>query len=197
MSRDPGKPFTAYSWPVRHSAGMRTSGAILLIGCLAAVPVAAQGQTSILPPTATLNPHGDAPRTDALSAHGEVGGGLAGALGGAPHAAERIRHGENGHPPHGRICFNPAEAREMIAVHRLVDPVRALRSGRQQGDALSAKLCRWWFDEFVYEVNVLRHDGRILRLYMNAQNGEAVSGQVPVGQVQAGAPGVRAPDRDR
>ncbi len=181
---------------------MRTTAAILFIGGLAAVPVAAQGQTSILPPTATLAPRNDAAitrgeapgsRGDALSAHGEVGSSLAGAL---SHGVERNRRGE-GRPPHGRLCFNQAEAREMTVVHRLIDPVRALRIGRQQGDALSAKLCRWTPEEFVYEINVLRRDGRILRLFMSAQNGEAVSGQSQTGQIQPGQAGGRAPDKDQ
>ena len=73
-----------------------------------------------------------------------------------------------------RVCFNPAETRENIATHRLAEPFRALRLGRQQGEALRAKLCRWKRDEFVYEISVLRRDGRIVRLYMNAQSGQAV-----------------------
>ena len=84
---------------------------------------------------------------------------------------------EIGWPPRGRVCFNQTETREKIAAHRLADPVRALRMGRLEGEALSAKLCRWKPDEFVYEVHVLRRDGRVLRVFMNAQNGEALNGQ--------------------
>ena len=46
--------------------------------------------------------------------------------------------------------------------------------GAARARALRAKLCKWKQDQFVYEVFVLRRDGRIVRLYMNAQNGQAV-----------------------
>ena len=85
--------------------------------------------------------------------------------------------GDSGRPPRGRICFNQAETRDKIALHRLADPVQALRLGRLEGEALSAKLCRWKPDEFVYELHVLRRDGRVLHVFMNAQNGEALNGQ--------------------
>lgn len=77
-------------------------------------------------------------------------------------------------PPRGRVCFNPAETREKIAAHRLAEPFRALRMGRLQGEALRAKLCRWKPDEFVYEIAILRRDGRVVHLYMNALNGQSV-----------------------
>jgi hypothetical protein len=86
-------------------------------------------------------------------------------------------HPEAGHrfePPHGRLCFNPAETREKIATHRLAEPFRALRAGRLQGEALRARLCRWKPDEFVYEVSVLRPSGRVAHVYMNARSGQSV-----------------------
>ena len=73
-----------------------------------------------------------------------------------------------------RTCFNAAQTRENVATHRLSEPFRALRVGGQQGEALRAKLCKWKQDEWVYEISVLRRDGRIVRLYMNAQNGQSV-----------------------
>ena len=73
-----------------------------------------------------------------------------------------------------RVCLGPTETRATVAAHRLAEPFRALRAGGQQGEALRAKLCRWKKDEFVYEISVLRRDGRILHLYMNAQSGQAV-----------------------
>ncbi len=162
---------------------MRTIAVISLACCLAAAPVAAAGQTTILPSTGTLAPHGD----------------LADSVARMP---ERIRRPESGRPPRGRVCLNQTDTRETIIGHRLVDPVRALRMGRQQGDALSAKLCRWMPDVFVYEINVLRRDGRILRIFLNAQNGEAVpvqgiTGQGLAGQDLAGQAVSHSPDKGR
>ena len=97
-------------------------------------------------------------------------------LGQHPVQPPRLRV-EGGRPPRGRVCFTQAETRDNIIAHRLADPVRALRMGRLQGEALTAKLCRWTPDQFVYEIYVLRRDGRVLRVYMNAQSGEAVGGQ--------------------
>ena len=56
----------------------------------------------------------------------------------------------------------------------LSEPISALRAGRQQGEALRARLCRWKPDEFVYEVSVLHRDGRVLHIYMNARSGQIV-----------------------
>ncbi len=89
-------------------------------------------------------------------------------------------------PPRGRVCFNQSETRDNIAAHRLNDPLHALQVGRLQGEALSARLCRWAPDQYVYEIQILRDDGHVLRVYMNAQNGEAV-----------GAPAVPERDKDR
>ena len=82
-------------------------------------------------------------------------------------------------PPRGRVCFNPAETREKIVAHHLADPFQALRDGQLQGEALRAKLCRWRPDEFIYEVVVLLRDGRVVHVYMNAQNGQTVGALEP------------------
>ncbi len=83
--------------------------------------------------------------------------------------------GDTPRPQRGRTCFTQAEAREKIAQLRLTDPVNATHAGRSEGEALRTRLCRWKQNDFVYEVYVLRHDGRVVRLYINAQNGQAVS----------------------
>jgi hypothetical protein len=88
-----------------------------------------------------------------------------------PHA-EATRRSE---PQHVRTCFNSAETREKIASRRLSEPFRLLRgaAGRVQGEALRAKLCRW-NDEYVYEIALLRRDGRIVHVYLNATSGQSV-----------------------
>lgn len=93
-----------------------------------------------------------------------------------PHDAGKPARGEESRRDswRARTCFNAAQTRENVAAHRLAEPFSALRVGGQQGEALRAKLCRWKQDEWIYEVSVLRRDGRIVRLYMNAQNGQSV-----------------------
>ena len=83
--------------------------------------------------------------------------------------------GEPLHPQRGRSCFSQTEAREKIAQLRLTDPVIATHAGRSEGEALRTRLCRWKQNDLVYEVYVLRRDGRVVRLYINAQNGQAIS----------------------
>ncbi len=85
--------------------------------------------------------------------------------------AKAFRHADL---PHERVCFNSAETRERIATYKLAEPFQAMLTGGLQGDALHAKLCRWKHDEFVYEIAVLRRDGRLVHVYMNAQNGRNV-----------------------
>ncbi len=85
------------------------------------------------------------------------------------------RHAEAPHQQRGRGCFSQAEARDKIVQRRLTDPIGAMRAGRAEGEALRTRLCRWKQDDLVYEVDVLRRDGRVLHLFINAQNGQAVS----------------------
>ncbi len=90
-----------------------------------------------------------------------------------PHA-EAPRHAAE--PPRGRVCFSPAETREKIISRRLGEPFRLLRgaTGRMQGEApLRARLCRW-NDDYVYEISLLRRDGRVIHVYLNATSGQTV-----------------------
>jgi hypothetical protein len=96
-----------------------------------------------------------------------------------PHIEEMQRpHPEAAHhpePQHVRTCFNSAETREKIASRRLSEPFRLLRgaAGRVQGEALRAKLCRW-NDDYVYEIALLRRDGHIIHVYLNATSGQSL-----------------------
>lgn len=146
-----------HSGPSTEPLAMRTAG--ITIACLlsaAATGAAAEPAAALnVPPFPGTAPSA-APEIHALAATGG-----------------RVR-AEGLRPPHGRTCFSQAETREKIAQRRLTDPVNAMRAGRAEGEALRTRLCRWKQDELVYEVFVLRRDGRIVRLYMNAQNGQAV-----------------------
>jgi hypothetical protein len=92
------------------------------------------------------------------------------APGPGPGGARRFDGG-----PGGRVCFTPAETREMVAERGLADPLRALKPDRLDGgEALRARLCRLNADQFIYDIAVLRRDGRIVHVYMNAQTGKNI-----------------------
>lgn len=68
-------------------------------------------------------------------------------------------------------CMTPAEARTAIARHKLANPLPALRSAsrRAQAEPLRSRLCR--IDErFVYEMTMLRRDGKVVRVFVDAQD---------------------------
>lgn len=71
-----------------------------------------------------------------------------------------------------RECLNPAQTLEAISEHRLVRPGDALSSAAyvSKGEALGAKLCRW-DDGYKYEITLLRRDGRVMRVQVDASSG--------------------------
>ena len=72
-------------------------------------------------------------------------------------------------------CLTTAETREEIASARLVQPLIAMRraAGDLHAEAVDGRLCRW-NNEFIYEISLLRRDGHIVRVLVNAVNGKAV-----------------------
>jgi uncharacterized membrane protein YkoI len=74
-----------------------------------------------------------------------------------------------------RVCFSTAETRDKIHTHGLSQPFHAMRSaaGRLQAEAIGVKLCRR-SDEFVYELSLLRHDGRVIHVFIDAKTGQAI-----------------------
>ena len=75
-------------------------------------------------------------------------------------------------------CFSTAQTREQIESHRLADPFACMRAAAHahNGEALGARLCRL-DDLFIYEISVLRPDGRIVRLDFDAVTGKPHSGR--------------------
>ena len=75
-----------------------------------------------------------------------------------------------------RICFPTNETREEIKGHHLVEPFVALKNAAAtvKAEALSAKLCRLG-DELVYEIALLRRDGRLVHVAVNAASGKLVA----------------------
>lgn len=78
-------------------------------------------------------------------------------------------------PEADRVCFSTAETREKILAHGLFEPFRAMRSAasRSQAEAIGIKLCRWG-EEFVYEMSLLRRDGHVIHVFVNAKSGLVV-----------------------
>ncbi|HEY8006655.1 MAG TPA: PepSY domain-containing protein [Methylocella sp.] len=72
-------------------------------------------------------------------------------------------------------CFSAAETRDKILLHGLFEPFHAMRNaaGRLQAEALGVKLCRR-SDELVYELSLLRHDGRVIHVFIDAKTGQAI-----------------------
>lgn len=78
-------------------------------------------------------------------------------------------------PERSHICFSTAETREKIVLHELSEPFQLMRStaGRLKAEAIGVKLCR--LDEnLVYEISLLRHDGRVIKTFVDAKTGEAI-----------------------
>ncbi|PNG26050.1 PepSY domain-containing protein [Methylocella silvestris] len=70
-------------------------------------------------------------------------------------------------------CYSTGETREKIATDGLTEPFRAMQkaAARTQAEALAAKLCLG-DDDFVYEISLLRRDGKIIRAFVNAKSGQ-------------------------
>ena len=74
-----------------------------------------------------------------------------------------------------RECLGPTETAEAITEFKLVRPILAMRAARQQfgAEPLGVKLCRWGLD-YVYEIALLEHEGRVVHAFVNATNGDLV-----------------------
>jgi hypothetical protein len=71
-----------------------------------------------------------------------------------------------------RVCCSTAETREKILAQWLFVPFRVIRNvaSRSQAEAIGVKLCRW-SEELVYEMSLLRRDGRVIHVFVNAKTG--------------------------
>ncbi len=78
-------------------------------------------------------------------------------------------------PAQPNQCFSTAETRDKIAAHGLTEPLRSIQKAAAhfQAEALGAKLCRR-DDSFVYEINLLRRDGKIVRSLYDAKTGQII-----------------------
>ncbi|HZD30132.1 MAG TPA: hypothetical protein VE779_00580 [Candidatus Angelobacter sp.] len=74
------------------------------------------------------------------------------------------------------VCLNAAETREQAKAHRLLEPFVALKTAaaQLQAEALSARLCHA-DEKFIYEIILLRRNGRLLHVDMEADSGKLIS----------------------
>ncbi len=77
-----------------------------------------------------------------------------------------------------RECLSTAQTRETIDAHKLKDPFSCMRAAAQQlsAEALGARLCLHE-ETFVYEISVIRPDGRVVRVLFDAATGRPHSGR--------------------
>ncbi len=73
------------------------------------------------------------------------------------------------------LCLNPAETREALSQHKFTDPAAALRSAAAvaHADPLRSRLCRLK-EDYVYEITLLRRDGKVMRVFIRAEDGSLV-----------------------
>src|SRR5271166_427705 len=78
-------------------------------------------------------------------------------------------------PAQQNECYSTAETRDKIAAQGLSEPFRSMQkaAARFEAQALAAKLCRR-DDNFVYEISLLRRDGRIVRSQFDAKTGKII-----------------------
>ncbi|MFV0279228.1 MAG: PepSY domain-containing protein [Rhodoblastus sp.] len=81
-------------------------------------------------------------------------------------------------PPPERACFNAPETREKILANGLADPFALLRAqaAEQRAEAIAVKLCRIG-DAYVYEIDLLRRDGRLIHSRLDARSGRLTADQ--------------------
>ena len=74
------------------------------------------------------------------------------------------------------VCFTAREANDRIARLRLYNPLVAmqLNARRLRAEPLRSRLCRSG-GQLVYEMSLIRRDGKVLRIFLNAQTGRPIA----------------------
>ena len=76
-----------------------------------------------------------------------------------------------------RTCYSASETREKIASAKLAEPFPLMRAqaAEHRAEAIGVKLCRVPAG-LVYEIDLLRRDGRLIHTKLDAATGKPVAG---------------------
>ena len=85
-------------------------------------------------------------------------------------AGENVAVVNDAAPPQ---CFSTAQTREPSVANKLGEPCASMQATARavQGDPIGVKLCRV-DDKFMYEINILKHDGHIVKILVDAATGK-------------------------
>jgi len=74
------------------------------------------------------------------------------------------------------VCFSARETSDRVARLRLFNPLIAMQTNarRLRADPLRTRLCRSG-GRLVYELSLIRKDGKVLKVYLNAQTGRPLA----------------------
>ena len=74
------------------------------------------------------------------------------------------------------VCFSAREMSDRVARLRLANPLIAMQSNarRNRAEPLRTRLCRSG-NRLVYEVSLIRQDGKVMQIYLNAQSGRTIA----------------------
>jgi hypothetical protein len=111
-------------------------------------------------------PHYDGPRYDGPPRHFDMG---------PPPGAPAMDPPSDIRPLGPHACYSPAETRERVVAQKLHEPFALMRdaSAFAHAEALAGRLCHW-NDLDIYEITLLRPDGRVIHVFMNAASGQLV-----------------------
>ncbi|CAH1656844.1 hypothetical protein CHELA1G11_13143 [Hyphomicrobiales bacterium] len=88
-------------------------------------------------------------------------------------------------------CLSAKETRDAVAQKLVVSPAAALRAARAAtggGQAVQARLCRNDSNALIYQFAILRADGKVVRLTLDAVSGKIMRRREHVGQRKGAKP---------
>lgn len=74
------------------------------------------------------------------------------------------------------VCFSAREMSDRVARLRLANPLMTMQANarRLRADPLRTRLCRTG-NRLIYELSLIRRDGKVTQVYVNAQNGRPMA----------------------